>query len=622
MSLENQRVSPNSLDMFQASTIRYQEKDIPYDSVTLNEYFYGIKDTLTKLIITDAMVDDGCVGFYEKIKLPPNLEILHLSLTREENLKTQLPVGFLPPNLKELVLNVSILNLGSSFFSGYLKKQQVEKEKLKECLLFEDGAIPSSVLQLSIHYSNTGCKLMLGKIPQTVTELTIEAGPSDFNLKPEMLPSKLRNLALSCSFDPKILQPDSRIEFLVLRFMDQCGSLPTIPHTVSHLELPSDLLEIGCIPPSVKNLIIYSNGSLADKIGCIPSTVEHISLIGGPLDVLPPGFIPHGVKSLVTNINIDPEATVNQPDSPIPLSVTSISIKHKLWSSFTKLPSSLTHLECYYTKNNVPPGYRLPESITKLKLDVDREDFNLDKILPSNLVNLEIKDNATILHEIGNKLQHYSKYPALSKLRIDRYNLPTTNSLRFPRTLKHLNLSIHYTIPLLPGDLPDGLETLTKVFCNNPNQHNIDSFPSSLRLAKYTTISTDFAISKNDLILEHIAHLLIQNTGGCTIQLFNRFNFRSFPGFCDGYIYYNSTTEILKDEYNGDIPIDYSKLLKLPGIGKVLSELILQGIGVSQEEINIMKQSIVKRPQRNFTQNAAQRYDPSFQKTIYLKPKY
>eukprot|EP01132_Coremiostelium_polycephalum_P004014 gene4014-5017_t len=396
----------------------------------------------------------------------------------------QIPSGLLQGPVKEIHI---------------VKRKTVlqEEDNFKYEKIFSDGSIPGSVEYLWVHY--------------------------------EMIKNKIHVIPPSVK----------RLDVLFSKQDDE--NTPKFPNTISYLRfnLVSPLYP-GLIPDSVQNLV-FSYESSQTKIdpGMIPHSVKSIQFCPSGLQyILEPGCFPPTLKKLI--LNSHPPII----DQVLPQGLSYLDINNVL--NNTKLPQSLTYLECIFDTialGLLPPTLEtlvlrnnvknidigaIPESVTELTF-LDSIRFSIVKgVLPSCLINLAFLCGVIsdfIFPVIPNKVK---RLEIGGRIDGNSLNIPLGG---LPQSLKELVFHDYFKHQTFePGVLPEGIKLLE--FSSNCYLELNSTFipPTSLD----TIINRNFILSTTSIQFYH--NLLINGKSGLTFEIKN-FKLISL-GFNDQYIYY------------------------------------------------------------------------------------
>eukprot|EP01133_Synstelium_polycarpum_P007924 gene7924-9309_t len=353
-----------------------------------------------------------------RMVMPIPSHITHLTLETQSRLFLQ---GFLPPTLTHLTIN------------NYNHEQLLAEDMLPESLThftmysftqpITAGLFPRNLVNLAIHtgfnfpvapgvlpdggsltHVNLGfdfdSPLVPGSIPLSVTHLDIGAYRSQ-PLLPGQLPVSLTHLTFS---------PTNQYEHPLVP-----GSLPD---NIQHLSFGIDYnlpLQPNVLPASLTHVTFGACFNQPLRPGCLPLSLTHIAFGYNFHGIIHPGSLPPSLQ-LIRSTGI---YTRDIPKDVLPQSLKYLDVGRSFPAS--PLPSSLTHLSMLYIRD-ITRGM-LPPTLTHLEMDNQISSINIAKgSLPPSLCRLTVltSDNVPmviVFHNswIPHTISHIARTPSTGR---------------------------------------------------------------------------------------------------------------------------------------------------------------------------------------------------------------
>ncbi|KYQ89377.1 hypothetical protein DLAC_10038 [Tieghemostelium lacteum] len=301
-----------------------------------------------------------------------------------------------------------------------------------------------------------------------------------------ILPNTIRSLIFECPFNlnnnniDNNSYPESLIKINFGNVYNQ------IIDNFNYNRLPCNLVELYLgdsfnsaihFPSSLKKLIFGKSYDLELEIpnhieilglgksvlrkGDIPTSVKHL-ILNGSIERIEKGILPNSITTL--DINTD-HCNVEFTIGSIPTSVEYLSfLKPKQTTKFTRslkphiIPSSVKHLQLVAVPSNNLEKGSIPMGVQKLYLDLSS--FTIDRDIDSNIIPPSVKHCEIICQKT---------YP-----------------LEFPNSIKRLKIRYSSYVDLVPGQIPNSVQSLTIDFSYGLNFPSMvaNIWPSNLEKMK------------------------------------------------------------------------------------------------------------------------------------------
>eukprot|EP01132_Coremiostelium_polycephalum_P005496 gene5496-6847_t len=399
--------------------------------------------------------------------------------------------------------------------------------------------------KLSLHFYNlykitaSDVKLVKGMVPLTVRNLTVSVCDVDEGfqftevLERGSIPDSVESLRLDhrlFKHDPHGIIPGSCTTIYVENWHSREGDVKMLPPSIRTLGIPSydngisenSVFSPGSLPSSIVELYL-SSCSMGENIilpGSIPNSVKQLKLITKqrlPLGVIPDsieelefnylelqaplekGLIPRNVKVLKLDNNYEDETIYLDKcsagnDCIIPFGLIHLETT-EIWTPKTRLPPTLTYLECGFSE--LPVGL-LPPTLQSVLLNSEIERIDIGSF-PKSLTKIKFLQTITVPIVEGifpSSLTTLYLYGGVYEL----VPFPV-----IPSSVKKFVIGdsiMMKTLKLQPGNLPDSIEKLIFeydfVFKNQSFQAGI--LPSKLK-------SLDFRRSAHKIDIDSIIHI-------------------------------------------------------------------------------------------------------------------
>ncbi|EFA79327.1 hypothetical protein PPL_07745 [Heterostelium album PN500] len=361
-----------------------------------------------------------------------------MTTTLTNNNDNHIFVNFSHFLLKKIVRNLKIVD--SIRFTLVSKKWFQERDKY---LLFEDEVQPEDLIYL-LSFKKIRFDI---DFPQTrlfivdeINDTHYEDNYSQYETPDDELTIKRMEGIREVFFEVdnlniakyKEILEKSNVQIVSARRIEQLtpGSLPSKLKNLDIDDYPFRL-ESNHLPSSLENLSLLSNNHNPFQISSLPPNLKSLTF-----------FRVFGEIAFedIRNVNI------------LPKTLTKIKNCPYQWIKFLKNLPFLTTLQI---TENIPNGYLepgdFPESLTNLSLQSPIE--LIESLIPQSIQHLNLPN--CILDLSSNELPRSSHFQSLCVKDINSPILPN----QLPPYIKELNL-IKYNQELVPGSLPNGIETL------------------------------------------------------------------------------------------------------------------------------------------------------------------